>query len=226
MSLLAQFVSVKRDPESRLRPFLPSLHWSPQPSGTPRAGGILGQHSSLGLWHSWTTVRLLLTAPIPQSSSPEVTTTSPLSCDSFWVVQIYTHKERWVDSGGFLLRGTRSLPQQTSSSSHQLRLHHTLIQNKTKTHWQGKWAILDAHGNHHVIFSSVSCRGPNFRPIRSEAESVTNVNKTKNWDWSSPAPKEEKVGQRERAEEDKMGEKREEWEAGREVAYVPHLQWA
>lgn len=81
-----------------------------------------------------------------------------------------------------------------------------LIQNKTKKHWQGKWVILDALGNHQFIFLSVSCRGPNLRPIRSEAESVTNVNKTKNWDWSSPG----KVGERERAEEDKMGEKREE----------------
>lgn len=112
-----------------------------------------------------------------------------------------------MDNGGILLRGTRSLPQQASSSSHQLSLHHTLIQNKTTEHWQGKWAILDAHGNHQVIFVSVSCRGPNFRPIRSEAESVTNVNKTQNWDWSSPSPKEQKVGERERAEEDKMGGK-------------------
>ena len=110
-----------------------------------------------------------------------------------------------MDNGGFLLGRTRSLPQQTSSSSHQLRLHHTLIQNKTKKHWQGKWVILEALGNHQVIFLSVSCRGPNFRPIRSEAESVTKVNKTKSWDWSSPG----KVGERERAEEDKMGEKRE-----------------
>ena len=40
---------------------------------------------------------------------------------------------------------------------------------------------------------------------------MTNINKTKNWDWSCPAQKEEKVGERERAEDkDKMGEKREE----------------
>lgn len=74
------------------------------------------------------------------------------------------------------------------------------------------------------IFLNARCWGPNLRPLNQKLSQRIHSQwqmstKLKTGTGSSPAQKEEKVRERDRAEEkDKMGEKSGEWEAGREVA--------